>query len=162
MRSLKEVIDNSIIKESKCTNIAYPRKGNDLYILCRGEDDVTKVKVEAIAKKPMGKGYEGSYFITAVLSSNRYGIESFTQSIFKSIDYKSHPDQVEVLTHNNQTYYIGVSEKSVVTFAKQAASNSINNVIQKIEKLEKELADLYKEKETLELTLNIEVSESLK
>lgn len=107
----------------------------------------------------MGPGWEGSYYRDVTLSDNPY-IETFSKSVFRTIDYKDEFNQVETYNVDGKRYYIGVSKEAIDAFTKKNAAGRIDGVIKRIEKLEAELANLHKEKAELEQDLNIEVFES--
>jgi hypothetical protein len=159
MKNLVESLNESIVNEAAPKSLVKTRTGNTLYILPVGERKATPVKITNITKRKMGPGWEGCYYRDVTLSSNPY-IESFSTSIFRTIDYKDESNQVEIYNIDGKKYYIGVSKEAIDAFTKKNAAGRINGVIEKIENLEAELAKLQKEKAELEQVLNIEVFES--
>lgn len=159
MKNLVETLNESIVNEAAPKSLVKTRTGNTLYILPVGERKATAVKITNMTKRKMGPGWEGCYYRDVTLSSNPY-IESFSKSIFSSIDYKDESNQVEIYNVDGKRYYIGVSKEAIDAFTKKNAASRINGVIERIENLEAELAKLQKEKAELEQDLNIEVFES--
>ena len=159
MKTLVDALNESIVNEAAPKSLIKTRTGNTLYILPVGERKATPVKITSITKRKMGRGWEGSYYRDVTLSTNPY-IESFSTSIFRTIDYNDETNQVEIYNIEGKRYYIGVSKEAIDAFTKKAASNRIDGVIGRIEQLETELTKLYKEKAELEQDLNVEVFES--
>lgn len=159
MKDLKQALNENILNEAAPKSLIKLRKGNTLYVMPKGERKAVPVKIIDINRVPMGRGYEGSYYLNVTLSDNPY-VTNFTRHIFKSIDYDDELYQVELYGFDNGKYYIGTSKEAIDQFTKKNASNRIDGVLDRISKLEKELDELYKTKAEMEQDLNIEVFES--
>ena len=159
MKNLVDALNENIINEAAPKSLVKTRTGNTLYILPFGERKATPVKIIGMVKRKMGPGYKGSYHRDITLSDNPY-IETFSKMIFASTDYNDESNQVEIYHVDGKKYYIGVSKEAIDAFIKKVATNRIGGVIERIEKLEAELAELYKEKAEMERDLNTEVFES--
>ena len=159
MKSLSEHINECLVNEAAPKSLVKTRTGNTLYILPVGERKATAVKITNMTKRKMGPGWDGSYYRDVTLSDTPY-IETFSKSVFRTIDYKDEFNQVEIYNIDGKRYYVGVSKEAIDAFTKKNAAGRIDSVIKRIEKLEAELANLQKEKAELEQDLNIEVFES--
>lgn len=159
MKNLVDALNENIVNEAAPKSLIKTRTGNTLYILPVGERKATPVKITGMTKRKMGPGYEGSYYRDVTLSPNPY-IETFSKPVFGSINYDDETNQVEIYNIDGKRYYIGVSKEAIDAFTKKVATNRIGGVIERIEKLEAELAKLYKEKAEMEQDLNMEVFES--
>lgn len=161
MKNIVDIINENIITEAVVPkSIVKLRTGNTIYIMPKGERKAIPVKVVNTIKRPMGRGYEGSYYKDIEFSDNPY-VKSFSNAVFKTINYKDEHNQVEICNVDGNYYYIGVSKEAIDEFTKQIATNRINGVIERITKLETELADLYKMKAEIEQDLNTEIFESV-
>lgn len=159
MKDLVNVLNESIVNEAGPKSLVKTRTGNTLYILPVGERKATAVKITSMTKRKMGPGWEGSYYRDVTLSDNPY-IETFSKTVFRTIDYADEFNQVEIYDIDGKRYYIGVSKEAIDAFTKKAAAGKIDGVIKRIERLETELANLHREKAELEQDLNMEVFES--
>lgn len=155
---IKENLQSKSINEA-LKDVTVPRKGSYVYILKDGDTKVQKVKIENVIKRPMGKGYRGSFTYIAELAENAYEIPDYAFMRFASINYS--PKSVEAVNMADTTYYFGVDAQSINDFVKADAGKKLESVLKDIEKLEKELAEANEKKAKLEEKINGDITESL-
>lgn len=155
---IREHLESKAINEG-LKDVTVPRKGSYVFILRDGDTKVQKVHIENVIKRPMGKGWPGSFTYIAELADNEYGLQDYAYMRFKSINYT--PKSVDVKEFDDGVYYFGVDAKSINDFVKADAGKKLENVLKKIEEIEANLAQANEEKAKLEAKINNDITESL-
>ena len=165
MKNLIDRISENFILESAAKSVHNPRKGSTIYLLKDGDDKAIPVQIIDVKKEKMYRDSSSkSYYIHNYLSDNAYGITSYTESHFSSIEYDDKTEQVKAYSFGNEigTVYIGVSKEAIQLYINSAAANKLPGILKQIEKTQSELDELMKKKEKLEIDLNLHINESLK
>ena len=101
------------------------------------------------------------FFANIRLSSNKYGLESYTQPHFDTIQYNDDKCQVVSIRIQGDEFYIGTSKEAIQQYANHIGNTLLPELLQSIEQKEAELAELYKRKDKAEAQANLVVTESL-
>lgn len=161
MKNLGQYINEANNTSSK--SAINPRKGSTIYLLKQGETKCIPAKVE-YTHKYVDRGWDKtgkSYNNYIELADNEYGVKSYNYFIIGGIDYTDR-DQVITITYDEQTYYAGISVQVIKAFIDDDANKKLNGVLSNIKELEKQLEDLYKERDGLMTKINTNITESLK
>ena len=160
---------SEIIVEAAAKNVHNPRKGSTIYILRKGETKALPVKVSNITKiKTSWYGNNGGYDINVELSDNEYGITGWTERHYgRGFDYSDEKYQVKEFTYTDKdskasSYYAGVSKEAIQSFISSITTKKLEGLMKEIENKQKELDELMREKQKLEMDINIKITESLK
>ena len=160
---------SEIIVEAAAKNVHNPRKGSTIYILRKGETKALPVKVSNITKiKTSWYGNNGGYDINVELSDNEYRITGWTERHYgRGFDYSKEKYQVKEFTYTGKdskvsSYYAGVSKEAIQSFISSITSKKLEELMKEIENKQKELDELMREKQKLEMDINIKITESLK
>jgi hypothetical protein len=147
--------------EAAAKNAHLPRKGSTVYILKFGDSVAVPVKVDDIVRTKMYGGRDKSFIAEIQLSSNKYGLESYTQHHFDTISYDDDRCQVVSLREYGDDYYIGTSKEAIQQYVNNIGNTRLPNLLQAIERKESELAELYKQKDEAEAQANLVVTEAM-
>lgn len=161
MKTLQELLSENMLMEAAAKNVHLPRKGSTVYILKLGDSVAVPVKVEGITRTKMFNSKDKSFTAEIKLSSNKYGLESYTQSHFDSSDYADERYQVVSIREYNTDFYIGTSKEAIQQYVNNIGNTSLPHLLKAIEQKEIELAELYKQKDKAEAQANLVVTESL-
>lgn len=162
MKTLQEHLSETIVMEAAAKNAHLPRKGSTVYILKFGDSVAVPAKVDDIVRTKMYGGYDRSFIAEIQLSSNKYGLESYTQYHFDSISYDDDRCQVISIREHGGDYYIGTSKEAIQQYVNNIGNTHLPILLQSIERKESELAELYKQKDEAEAQANLVVTESFK
>lgn len=162
MKTLQEHLSENLVMEAAAKNAHLPRKGSTVYILKFGDSVTVPAKVDDIVRTKMYGGRDRSFIAEIKLSSNKYGLESYTQHHFDTISYDDERCQVVSLREYGDNYYIGISKEAIQQYVNNIGNTRLPNLLQSIEQKESELAELYKKKDEAEAQANLVVTESLK
>lgn len=162
MKTLQEHISENLITEAAAKNAHLPRKGSTVYILKFGDSVAVPANVTEIIRTKMYGGGSKSFIAEIKLSSNKYGLESYTQHNFETINYSDDRCQVVSLREYGDDYYIGTSKEAIQQYVNNIGNTRLPHILQAIEQKETELAALYKQKDEAEAQANLVVTESLK
>lgn len=160
---------SEIIVEAAAKNVHNPRKGSTIYILKKGETKALPVKVSNTTKiKIPWYGNTGGYDINIELSDNEYGITGWTERHYGvGFDYSDEKYQVREFIYTDKdskasSYYVGVSKEAIQSFISSISSKKLEELMKEIENKQKELDELMRQKQKLEMDINIKITESLK
>lgn len=162
MKTLQEHISENLITEAAAKNAHLPRKGSTVYILKIGDSVAVPANVTEIIRTKMYGGGSKSFIAEIKLSSNKYGLESYTQHNFETINYSDDRCQVVSLREYGDDYYIGTSKEAIQQYVNNLGNTRLPGLLKSIEGKEAELAQLYKQKDEAEAQANLVVTESLK
>lgn len=162
MKTLHNFNPESLINESAAKNAHLPRKGSTVYVLKIGDNVAVPATVTEIVRTKMYGGGNKSFVAEIKLSSNKYGLESYAQHHFATIDYSDDRCQVISLRDQGEDYYIGTSKEAIQQYVNNIGNTRLPHILQAIEQKETELATLYKQKDEAEAQANLVVTESLK
>lgn len=162
MKTLQEHLSENLVMEAAAKNAHLPRKGSTVYILKFDDNVAVPAKVEDIVKTKMYGGRDKSFIAEIHLSSNKYGLESYTQHHFDTISYDDARHQVVSLREYGDNYYIGTSKEAIQQYVNNIGNTRLPSLMQAIERTEAELADLYEQKDEAEAQANLVVTESMK
>lgn len=159
---------SEIIVEAAAKNVHNPRKGSTIYLLRKGETKALPVKVSNTTKiKIPWYGNTGGYDINIELSDNEYGITGWTERHYGvGFDYSDEKYQVREFTYTGKdskasSYYAGVSKEAIQSFISSITSKKLEELMKEIESKQKELDELMRQKQKLEMDINIKITESL-
>ena len=162
MKTLQEHLSETIVMEAAAKNVHLPRKGSTVYILKFGDSVAVPAKVDNIVRTKMYGDNSKSFIAEIQLSSNKYGLESYTQHHFDSISYDDDRCQVISIRESGGDYYIGTSKEAIQQYVNNIGNTHLPILLQSIERKESELAELYKQKDEAEAQANLVVTESFK
>jgi hypothetical protein len=162
MKTLQEHISENLITEAAAKNAHLPRKGSTVYILKFGDSVAVPASVTEIIRTKMYGGGNKSFVAEIKLSSNKYGLESYGQHHFSTIDYSDDRCQVISLREYGEDFYIGTSKEAIQQYVNNLGNTRLPGLLKAIEGKEAELAALYKQKDEAEAQANLVVTESLK
>ena len=161
MKTLQEHLSENLVMEAAAKNVHLPRKGSTVYILKYGDTVAVPVNVTEVVRAPMYGPKDKSFFANIRLSSNKYGLESYTQPHFDTIQYNDDKCQVVSIRIQGDEFYIGTSKEVIQQYANHIGNTLLPELLQSIEQKEAELAELYKRKDKAEAQANLVVTESL-
>ena len=169
MKTLQEHLSENLVMEAAAKNAHLPRKGSTLYILKSGDTVAVPVSVTDIVRTKMYGPKDKSFYANIRLSSNKYGLESYTQPHFDTIQYNDDKCQVVSTRLQGDNFYIGTSKEAIQQYVNHVGNTLLPELLQSIEQKEAELAqkeaelaELYKRKDKAEAQANLVVTESLK
>ena len=162
MKTLQNFVSESLVNEAAAKNAHLPRKGSTVYILKFGDNIAIPATVTEIIRTKMYGGNNKSFVAEIKLSSNKYGLESYGQHHFATIDYSDDRCQVISLREYGEDYYIGTSKEAIQQYVNNLGNTRLPGLLKAIEGKEAELAQLYKQKDEAEAQANLVVTESLK
>lgn len=162
MKSLQEHITENMVMEAAAKNAHLPRKGSTVYILKFGDTVAVPVKVEDIIRTKMYGGKDRSFMAEIRISTNKYGLESYTQHHFDSISYDDDRYQVVSLRDYGEDFYVGTSKEIIQQYVNNIGNTRLPSLLKAIESKEAELAELYKQKDEAQAQANLVVTESNK
>ena len=169
MKTLQEHLSENLVMEAAAKNAHLPRKGSTLYILKSGDTVAVPVSVTDIVRTKMYGPKDKSFYANIRLSSNKYGLESYTQPHFDTIQYNDDKCQVVSTRLQGDNFYIGTSKEAIQQYVNHVGNTLLPELLQSIERKEAELAqkeaelaELYKRKDKAEAQANLVVTESLK
>ena len=160
MKTLQEHLSENLVMEAAAKNAHLPRKGSTVYILKFGDSVAAPAKVDDIVRTKMYGSRDRSFIAEIKLSSNKYGLESYTQYHFDSISYNDERRQVISLRDYGEDYYIGTSKEAIQQYVNNIGNTHLPSILKAIERKESELAELYKQKDEAEAQANLVVTES--
>lgn len=168
MKTLQEHLSENLVMEAAAKNAHLPRKGSTLYILKSGDTVAVPVSVTDIVRTKMYGPKDKSFYANIRLSSNKYGLESYTQPHFDTIQYNDDKCQVVSARLQGDNFYIGTSKEAIQQYVNHVGNTLLPELLQSIEQKEAELAqkeaelaELYKRKDKAEAQANLVVTESL-
>lgn len=162
MKTLQNFVSESLVNEAAAKNAHLPRKGSTVYILKFGDNIAIPATVTEIIRTKMYGGNNKSFVAEIKISSNKYGLESYGQHHFATIDYSDDRCQVISLREYGEDYYIGTSKEAIQQYVNNLGNTRLPGLLKAIEGKEAELAQLYKQKDEAEAQANLVVTESLK
>lgn len=162
MKTLQDFVSENLVMEAAAKNAHLPRKGSTVYVLKFGDNVAVPVTVTEIIRTKMYGGGSKSFTAEIKLSSNKYGLESYAQHHFETINYSDDRCQVISLRDQGEDYYIGTSKEAIQQYVNNIGNTRLPHILQAIEQKETELAALYKQKDEAEAQANLVVTESLK
>ena len=158
--TLQERLSENMVMEAAAKNVHLPRKGSTVYILKFGDSVTVPAKVDDIVRTKMYGGHDKSFIAEIQLSSNKYGLESYTQRHFDSISYDDDRCQVVSVRVDSEDFYIGTSKEAIQQYVNNIGNTNLPNILKSIERKETELAELYRQKDIAEAQANLVVTES--
>ena len=161
MKTLQEHLSENLVMEAAAKNVHLPRKGSTVYILKYGDTVAVPVNVTEVVRTKMYGPKDKSFFANIRLSSNKYGLESYTQPHFATVNYDDDKCQVVSIHIQGDEFYIGTSKEVIQQYANHIGNTLLPELLQSIEQKEAELAELYKRKDKAEAQANLVVTESL-
>ena len=161
MKTLQEHLSENLVMEAAAKNAHLPRKGSTVYILKYGDAVAVPVNVTEVVRTKMYGPKDKSFFANIRLSSNKYGLESYTQPHFDTIQYNDDKCQVVSIRIQGDEFYIGTSKEAIQQYVNNIGNTLLPELLQSIEQKEAELAELYKRKDKAEAQANLVVTESL-
>lgn len=165
MKTLQEHLSENLVMEAAAKNAHLPRKGSTVYILKSGDTVAVPVSVTDIVRTKMYGPKDKSFFANIRLSSNKYGLESYTQPHFDTIQYNDDKYQVVSARLQGADFYIGTSKEAIQQYVNNIGNTLLPELLQSIEQKEAEfaaeLAELYRRKDKAEAQANLVVTESL-
>ena len=161
MKTLQEHLSENLVMEAAAKSAHLPRKGSTLYILKSGDTVAVPVNVTEVVRTKMYGPKDKSFFANIRLSSNKYGLESYTQPHFDTIQYNDDKCQVVSARLQGDNFYIGTSKEAIQQYVNNIGNTLLPELLQSIEQKEAELAELYKRKDKAEAQANLVVTESL-
>ena len=161
MKTLQEHLSENLVMEAAAKNAHLPRKGSTVYILKYGDTVAVPASVTEIVRIKMYGLKDKSFFVNVKLSSNKYGLESYTQPHFATVNYDDDKCQVVTIRTMGDDFYIGTSKEAIQQYANHIGNTLLPKLLQSIEQKEAELAELYKRKDKAEAQANLVVTESL-
>ena len=161
MKTLQEHLSENLVMEAAAKNAHLPRKGSTVYILKYGDAVAVPVNVTEVVRTKMYGPKDKSFFANIRLSSNKYGLESYTQPHFDTIQYNDDKCQVVSARLQGDNFYIGTSKEAIQQYVNNIGNTLLPELLQSIEQKEAELAELYKRKDKAEAQANLVVTESL-
>lgn len=161
MKTLQEHLSENLVMEAAAKNVHLPRKGSTVYILKSGDTVAVPVNVTEVVRTKMYGPKDKSFFANIRLSSNKYGLESYTQPHFDTIQYNDDKCQVVSARLQGDNFYIGTSKEAIQQYVNNIGNTLLLELLQSIEQKEAELAELYKRKDKAEAQANLVVTESL-
>lgn len=161
MKTLQEHLSENLVMEAAAKNAHLPRKGSTVYILKYGDTVAAPASVTEIIRIKMYGLKDKSFFVNVKLSSNKYGLESYTQPHFATVNYDDDKCQVVTIRTMGDDFYIGTSKEAIQQYANKVGNTLLPTLLQSIEQKEAELAELYKRKDKAEAQANLVVTESL-
>ena len=169
MKTLQEHLSENLVMEAAAKNVHLPRKGSTVYVLKYGDTVAVPVSVTDIVRTKMYGPKDKSFYANIRLSSNKYGLESYTQPHFDTIQYNDDKCQVVSARLQGNNFYIGTSKEAIQQYVNHVGNTLLPELLQSIEQKEAELAqkeaelaELYKRKDKAEAQANLVVTESLK
>ena len=161
MKTLREHLSENLVMEAAAKNVHLPRKGSTVYVLKYGDTVAVPVNVTEVVRTKMYGPKDKSFFANIRLSSNKYGLESYTQPHFATVNYDDDKCQVVSIRIQGDEFYIGTSKEVIQQYANHIGNTLLPELLQSIEQKEAELAELYKRKDKAEAQANLVVTESL-
>lgn len=161
MKTLQEHLSENLVMEAAAKNVHLPRKGSTVYVLKYGDTVAVPVNVTEVVRTKMYGPKDKSFFANIRLSSNKYGLESYTQPHFATVNYDDDKCQVVSIRIQGDEFYIGTSKEVIQQYANHIGNTLLPELLQSIEQKEAELAELYKRKDKAEAQANLVVTESL-
>lgn len=158
---MKSIIECLTINEAAAKDIKAPRKGSTIYILKDGETKAIPVKVTDIEKRKDPFYSRGGYTRIISLEDNIYDFDGYDINHWSDPGMNA-PVQVWSAYFGNSLYYLGTSKEVISEYIKSRASKKLEDVLNRINYMEEELAKLKMEKDKLEFAVNSEITESLK
>lgn len=161
MKTLQEHLSENLVMEAAAKNVHLPRKGSTVYVLKYGDTVAVPVNVTEVVRTKMYGPKDKSFFANIRLSSNKYGLESYTQPHFATVNYDDDKCQVVSIRIQGDEFYIGTSKEVIQQYANHIGNTLLPELLQSIEQKEAELAELYRRKDKAEAQANLVVTESL-
>lgn len=150
-----------MITEAAAKDLHKPRRGSTVYLMKKEESKAYKVTItDVIMRKTNDPGVR---YIDIKFSDNPLKVETLTNTHFvNNPEFYKDPKLVTLQSYEGiGTIYIGVTKEAIQEFINSDANTKLNGLIKKIRNAEKELDDLYKQRDELEYQANLEITESL-
>jgi len=164
---MKQIIDYITINEALAKDVKIPRKGSTVYLLKDGDTKAIPVKVADVTKdRHPWYGSSKGYDVYVYLEDNKYNFTGWVTSHYNDPALDK-PLQVEIHGYGDDDgptllMYVGTSKEAISDFIKSNATTKLNALLSQIQKAESELEELKQKKSKLEITINTEITESLK